>query len=555
MKKPDIKAMTLREKIAQTLLVRQSDLMLRADRDYKEARGAQEAAEIMKKQQFGGLWVHGNVDVNGIDGSLDTSFHFTSQTYRKWLDGIKPSLTYPLLCANDAAGIYSYSDVSDYAMGMIVGAADSEALSYRLGACIGQENRLVGCRWLWTPVVDLFSPFSAEITRTFSCDAETLTRHAVAFIRGMQSKGVAACAKHFPGREPSDPRDNHVVTAKINSSVDEWMEKQGKIFKAMIDEAGVYTIMSGATAFPAVDGDTKNGRYLPSGLSYNIITGLLKGKLGFSGVVISDDVTMGGYTSFYERDDLYVELLKAGNDVLLGVGVDAVEVIEKGVADGRLSEERIDDACRRVLALKEKLGLFDETEDENMTMAEACAETARVQQEIARRGVTLVRNTESFLPVAKEHIKHVTIIAYSHSDEFLPRLEAMKKSFEARGAKVDLRGKLENFTDIQNVAAKSDLIVYAALVSFHCPKGQPGFYDDVFWALRYAYTLGREKSVGVAFGYPYIDYDFMDDACTFVNAYMPSCEIQESFVAGVYGEQPFMGKPPYDVTRMGSIRH
>ena len=346
MKKPDIKAMTLREKIAQTLLVRQSDLMLRADRDYKEARGAQEAAEIMKKQQFGGLWMHGNVDVNGIDGSLDTSFHFTSQTYRKWLDGIKPSLTYPLLCANDAAGIYSYSDVSDYAMGMIVGAAD-----------------------------------------------------------------------------------------------------------------------------------------------------------------------------------------------------------------GRLSEERIDDACRRVLALKERLGLFDETEDENMTMEEACAETAHVQQEIARRGVTLVRNTESFLPVAKEHIKHVTIIAYSHSDEFLPRLEAMKKSFEARGAKVDLRGKLENFTDIQNVAAKSDLIVYAALVSFHCPKGQPGFYDDVFWALRYAYTLGREKSVGVAFGYPYIDYDFMDDACTFVNAYMPSCEIQESFVAGVYGEQPFMGKPPYDVTRMGSIRH
>ena len=270
--------------------------------------------------------------------------------------------------------------------------------------------------------------------------------------------------------------------------------------------------------------------------------------MGFKGVVITDDVTMGGYTSFYGHDDLYVELLKAGNDVLLGVGIDALEIVEKGVKDGRLSEERIDDACRRILDLKEKLGLFDEEKQSETSVEEIKKHTAEVLKQIAEKSVTLLRDKIGMVPVNKEKIKKVTIVTYSHAKATISELEAMKKSFEKRGAEVVLRDKLKNFTDAKNVADESDLIVYAGYIDHHQPKGAPSFYGDTFWSLRYAFTEGIEKSIGVSLAYPYIHYNFMDDALVFANLYNTAEEIQEAFVAALYGEKKFEGVSPVDMT-------
>lgn len=545
MKKPRIEEMTLREKIAQTLLVRQSDLMLRADLDYKAARDPEEAAQLMAANQFGGLWTHGHQDVNGIKDSLNKSFHFTVDSYREWLAGTLAPAKVPVLCANDAVGPAFAEGLSQATLGLIVGAADSEELTYEVGRNLARENLLAGCHWVWSPVVDLSSAFTSDITRPFAGEQDCLIRHSAAFIRGMQDAGVAACAKHFPGADPYDARDSHVVTTDLEMTLEEWEATQGKVFQEMID-AGVYTIMTAAQTFPAVDDTKVNGRYIAASFSEKILIDLLKGKMGFEGVVITDDVNMGGYTSYYGHEDLYVELLKAGNDMLLGVGVDALELIEKGVADGRLSEERINDACTRILNLKEKLGLFTEEKEPDYTLEEAAEATAATVMEVARKGVTLLYDRHGVLPVSRERIKRVTIIMYSHSATILKRLEAMKAAFEERGAEVVLRDKLENFTEAREVAESSDLIIYAGFIGHFAPKGAPGFFEDVFWSLRYAFTEGAEKSIGVSLGYPYIHYDFMADAPAFFNLYRPTDEIQKAFVEALYGEIPITGKSPVD---------
>jgi len=546
MKKPDITKMTLKEKIAQTMIVRQSDLLLRADKAYSELRQPEEAGEIMRKNQFGGIWTHGNLDVNGMSDKYNGYFKFTSKSYLKWLTEVTEGVNVPVLCAKDPGGKGSYSDLSNYPSGLIVGAANSTELAYELGKCMGLEQKTAGCNWLWGPNVDLMGRFISDIVRPFSNIRNQQISMCESYIKGMQSVGVAATAKHFPGCDRTETRDGHIVTTYMRTPIEEWKKDQGAVFQAMID-AGVYTIMSAARIYPAMD-DTKVGeRYLPAGLSKKMLMDVLKGEMGFEGVVITDDVTMGGFTSYYEHDELYARFLEAGNDMLLGVGIDAVDLVEDCVYRGIVSEERIDDACRRVLELKEKLGLFDEGYVRGeQQIEEIVPNTEAVAEKIAAGGITLLRDRNGLLPL-KGKIKKVTIFTYTHAEGVFHRLQAMKQAFEERGAVVDLRRKPESYADITNAVEESDLIIYAGYIGFHAPKGSPSFYGDEFWALRYAFSAGKEKSMGISLGYPFIHYFFMDDADVFVNLYTPDERVQRAFVAAVYGEREFKGVAPVDM--------
>ena len=481
--------------------------------------------------------------------SLDTSFSFTTQSYLEWLKPVTEKAKVPVICANDNSGPSSFKDLSSVTTGLVIGATNDEKLTYDMAHNLAREHALAGYNWIWSPMVDLVSPYMSDIVRPFAGDADMLIKHGTAFVKGMQDANVAACAKHFPGSDPLEYRDDHVTPSMLNMSFEEWEKGQGRIFQAMID-AGVYTFMTSAVSFPAVDNRQKNGKYYPSSFSKTVITDLLKVKMGFEGVVITDDVNMGGYTSFFGPEDKYIELYNAGHDVLLGVGVDALDIMEKAYNEGRISIERIDDACQRVLNLKEKLGLFD---NENRfsfdyTIEEARAATDATNKKIAQKGITLLYDKCNLIPISREKIKKVTIILYSHRISVLKSLEVMKKAFEQRGAKVCLRDKLESFSEINTIAKESDLIVYVGFIGHHAPKGAPSFYDDVFWSLRYAFVEGAEKSVGVSLGYPFIHYDAMADAPAFFNLYCTSPQVQEAFVSALYGEISPVGVSPLDLS-------
>ncbi|MBR3933803.1 MAG: glycoside hydrolase family 3 protein [Clostridia bacterium] len=545
MNMPDIKKMTLKEKIAQLVIVRMCDLMMYADSSYTKFRDPKEAATLAEKYQYGAVWLHGNTDVNQINDCWRKNVKFNHKELKKWYEELRKNVKIPMIAVNDAGA--TNTDISAYPGGLGVGASVTDGIAFELGQCIAREQQLAGSDWLWTPVVDNQNKYASGINRQFSAYPKELIRCAIDYMKGYQSVNVCACAKHFPGADKNETRDSHIVTTGINMSLDEWWENQGKIFQAMID-AGVDSVMSLASIFPAADDTKVDGRYLPAGLSNKILMGLLKGKMGFKGVVVTDDVTMGGFTSFYSGGRLYAEFIKAGNDMLLGTSVDAVDLIYDEVLKGTVSEERIDDACQRVLNMKKKLGLFDKGYREPIcTMEEAKEKTAAMAKKLSESAITLVRDLHSQIPFDKNKVKKVAIISYTHAEIGHAKLTHMKEAFEEYGCQVLLQRRIDSFEDAERIANEYDLIVYAGYINFHAPKGAPSFYGDEFWSLRHAFVYGKEKSVGISLGYPHIMHNFMDDAHMFVNAYSLAPEMQKAFVKGLFGDIPFVGKSPVEL--------
>lgn len=543
---PKIESLTLREKLAQLLIVRQSDLMMYADTAYTSMRDPGEAAELVEKYNYGGIWLHGGVDVNQMNEYYHEHVSFTTDELREWFRIAVKNAKIPVLAANDASGKSMCKDLSSYPSGMTVGAANDDNAAFELANCIAREHAIVGMDWIWTPIADYVNRTGGGITRQYANIPDEIIRCAIGYAKGIQSMNMAATVKHFPGADKNETRDSHVVTTLIRTDKETWLKEQGRIFQEVID-AGVESVMIGAKGFPAVDDTKVNGRYVPAALSYKITTQLLKEEMGFDGVALTDDVTMGGYTSFLQGGKLYAEFIKAGCDMLLGVGVDAVDLLEEEVKCGNLSEERVDDAVRRVFAMKKKLGLFDGYRKPPCSVAEAKELTEKMARNMEEKAATLICDRMGALPFDKEKVKKVAIICYTHNESIMGSLAVMKQEFEAHGAEVLLRRRLESFEEAKEIADNYDLIVYAAYITFHNPKGSPSFYGDEFWALRYAFVYGLEKSVGVSLGYPHIHYNFMEDANVFVNLYSPHPEAQKVFVKGLFGELPFVGKSPVEL--------
>ena len=551
MKKPLLSEMTLREKIGQTILPYQYDINRRTEVDPSIIRTKEEKAAFLRERQFGTLWVQPGAGSRGFDVSWQAEHQDESEEFRQWILEEDAALKIHALVATDAENGFGWAikDLSETPTEPAIGAASDLELTYELGQAVGRELRCAGTNWIWGPVVDIGGRFSWATMRSYTMhDPERMIAQANAYVRGIQSAGVAATAKHFPGGDRYEYRDSHFCSTQISSGMDEWWEEQGKIFQGVFD-GGVYSVMIGHQAFPAADDTKLKGRYLPATLSYKIITQLLKEKMGFRGVAITDSIAMAGLSTFYEEEELIVKLIQAGNDVLLGVRtIHAVDILEKAVLDGRIPESRIDDACQRVLDMKEKMGMFtEEYWQEGPKAEELVPQTRKICKAIAQKSITLVRDRQNLLPLDSKKIKNVTIICSSHKDEFFENLETVRKAFETRGASVRLQRRLENNEELAEIAKESDLILYAVMIAAHRPKGWMTLFGDECQTYMYAFSSGAEKSMGVSFGYPYVHYNIMEGADTFVNAYSDCPDQMEAFVEALYGEIPMTGLSPVNL--------
>ena len=559
MKKPQLSEMTLREKIAQMIILAQWDLRKRFENgeDYRVDRPEEEQIEMLKNGQFGSLYAQYGSIVKGRNTDLldsEADERCLSTEFADMINWEASFLKIPPLVGGDSersgAG-QMHHDLTSIISPLAMGATDDEDLVYELGAALGRELRTTGVNWRWSPVVDITNRFSrtSHITRVFTdIDASKQSRLAIAMIRGMQSEGVAAAAKHFPGNDPYEYRDGHFCTQEISISKEEWWETQGKIFQNVID-AGVYSIMTSHQAFPAIDDSTINGQMRPTTISKKITTDLLKKEMGFDGVIITDGLIMGGLVSMLPWDELIVECVNAGNDVLLCSSPFDIDTIEKAVKDGRIEESRIDDAVSRILNMKEKLGLFEDGYVNVKYKAEDVRDkTAELSLECARKAVTLVRDRNNILPLDKNKIKKVSIIVSTHHDAFYDRdIQHLKKLLEDRGIEVYMQRRLKNGFELKEISDKSDLIIYAAFVNGHMPKGAPALVQEECETYFHAFTYGKEKSIGISCGLPYIEHDIMDNANAFVNLYGHSPVLLQAFVEAIFGEIPFVGKSPVNL--------
>ena len=544
MKRPTLSELTLTEKIGQLLMPNQYTVLQKCEVDETMARSKEEIADFMSKYQYGSLWGTGNMMLKNANlAEVNIGFKTPAAEYKEWLGELQKNVRIPMLigvdCENGTGRIFS--DGTDTCAAIAIGAADDEELTFELAAAVAREIKASGANWRWTPILDQGNRFCSGI-RVFSDNLDRITRLARATIKGTQSEKVASTIKHFPGHDIYEFRDSHIVGTSINISFDEWWNTQAKAFQAMIDE-GVDSVMIGHIAFPAVDDTMRNGKYIPATLSKKIVTDLLREKMGFNGVIITDGITMGALTSYCDYEDMLIGLINAGNDILLGVNPYDYEIVEKAVLDGRIPMSRIDESAERVLALKEKIGLFDEQKEE-IDMAKQAPITAAIDKRMAEKSITLVYDKINMLPLKKENIKNVTIVCSSHYAGTMAELEVMKAEFEARGAKASIIGNIHDKEVVKKLAEENDLIVYAAYVAPHRPMGMPSLYGDVMETYFNAFTFGKEKSIGVSMGYPYLCHDAMAGANTFLNIYSTNPEAQKAFVKAIYGEiEPTTNSP------------
>lgn len=539
MKKPLLKELTLREKIGQLGVYRPNVCMDMMKENHQDV------------SLIGAVWSMGGLDMRVINMAFEAGEkQVTARDQWDFMAELISRTKIPALTAMDSTrGIQgAICDMPLLVDPPTVGAAASEELAYQRGRVNAMQLKCAGAKWLWGPEEDLPNRNSAvSLGRKFSDDPDLAIRMAKAEIKGIQDVGVASTAKHFPGDDEKEYRDPHVSAAMLRLTVEEWEKRQGRVFQEMID-CGVDSVMIGHQAFPACDHTKMDGYYLPSTISYKVVTELLKEKMGFLGVVVTDAIEMHSLQSLFNEDSIKVAIacINAGCDSILGVHANFIDGIEKAVLDGEIAESRIDDACQRMLDMKEKLGLFERPTEE-MNKEEVVAACQAVNREIAEKALSLVCDHNQMLPLSPNRYQKITIIYSGYGKGVFESLAYMKDEFMRHGAEeVTVIQGLPTRTIAEERSAVSDLMLYVSHIGCHQPRGCAGYTNDEFLTFYHVNIGGQKgKRIAVSLGSPYVWFDYYSDFDCFINAYNYTEETQRAFVRALYGEIPFAGGHPF----------
>ena len=424
---------------------------------------------------------------------------------------------------------------------MSLGATNDETLAYDYGRATALEARSIGANWSFSPVSDLNLNKRNPLVnvRSISDDAHLAKKMLKQVVKGMQEYGLAACAKHFPG-DGVDYRDQHIVTTSNTLTFEEWGRSSGLVFKELI-ESGVDTIMAGHIALPSYQTECDEfGMLYPATLSRELIEGLLKGKLGFKGVVVTDALNMGGVYGWYgSKERTEIEAFRAGCDMVLWPTENYVSNMKKAIESGYISIERLDDAVSRIIALKEKLGLFDK----NRETFRKLNDTERLfikntQTAVAENSVTIVRNMKDHMPIDKNKVKKILVVPVTNHEPAFELAKHLCEQLTNRGFEVTYLSKIDE-KEYLSLSSKMDIILFALFSRPFRPIGFLDFYGDAAKALQRTFCVDRDKLIGVSFGSPYFADQYFEKAYTYVNAFsMTECQV-DAFVRAMCGETEF----------------
>ena len=433
---------------------------------------------------------------------------------------------------------------------MSLGAANSEELAYAYGKATALEARSVGANWTFSPVSDLNTNYRNPLVnvRGLTDDPDLACRLLPQIVRGMQDNGLAACAKHFPG-DGVDWRDQHIVTTNNTLSKDEWMLKHGRVFKTLID-AGVYSIMAGHITLPACQTPEANGMYLPATLSSELITDLLKGEMGFDGVVVTDALDMGGFNGWYPTlEQAEIESFKAGCDMMLWPTPGYVDRLVQAVESGEVPMARLDDAVERILRMKTRLGLFENAAARPVSEEEQ-AFILDTQRRVADASVTLLRDETGLFPMRPESVRRIALIPVTHHAPAMEEGARLASLLRARGFAVD---EYENGLKDEEQDGY-DLILYALFSRPFRPIGFLDFLGPEAVKVQRSLQAGVNKTAVVSFGSPYFAEQYFERAKTMVNAYSMLAPSVEAFVRAACGDVPFTDFSPVRLYRFAFDR-
>ncbi len=497
-------------------------------------------------------------------------------------NGLQRDSKYPLLFAADFERGLSMRLIgaTSFPAAMAFGAAGDTGLARQFGEITAREARAIGVQWNWFPVADVNSNPANPIinTRSFGEDPAKVGAMVAAYIEGARSEGMLTTVKHFPGHGDTDT-DSHLTLARVTASMDRLNSVELVPFRAAI-AAGVDSVMIGHITVPAVDPDPNR----PASVSPDVVTGLLKDKLGFRGLVVTDALDMGALTRVFPGNPSQVSAaeavaaIRAGNDMVIIPG--DLDGAYRGLLDavkaGRLSRERIDESVLKVLRLKASVGLDRNrfVDLSNVDREVARPESVAIAQRVADRAITLVTDTNNLLPLRAEGVS--TSQAGSESSA---RVVAVIFTDNARGSEGgrafahDLRQHVPDvsilYVDEANsgfiaaevmaavsgastVIAVAEAVPSARRTTHGQASGSAGLDQDAAQLLANIVKTAGGRTVVAAFGNPYIGAGIPGIGtylCTFSN----SPASAESLVGALFGEIPIHGRLPVTIPGIAPI--
>ena len=304
-----------------------------------------------------------------------------------------------------------------------IAATNDKRYAYEMGRVSGVEAAAIGCNWSFAPIVDINRNWRNPIisTRTWSADVEQTLELSLEYMRGIMESGIAPAAKHFPG-DGIDERDQHLSFAPNSLSVEEWDATFGRVYSGLF-EAGLPSIMAGHIALPEYvkyfnPEATTQEIYMPATLSKYVLTDLLRGKMKFNGLVVTDASHMVAMTSAMKRSEMLPTAIAAGSDLFLFFNDpdEDFQWMMDGYKNGIITDERLEEALTRILGTKAALGLHNKPKTEILQpKAEAMAKIGldsykEIAKEISDKSITLVKNEENIFPISPEKHKRVLLV-------------------------------------------------------------------------------------------------------------------------------------------------
>lgn len=499
--------MTIREKICQTVNLRLNNDILNSSLYEGNVK------QFFSRYPVGSIFVGAEI----IDNEKAQK-----QSLHEILAEANSVLPSSLLVAADLEAGAKGVGLVEFPSMMGLGATDDEKMAYRYGELIGQIGLSVGVNWTFAPVCDINFNLFNQITniRSLSDSPERVARLCSEVVSGMQSSLFAACGKHFPG-DGVDYRNQHIITSCNSLSKEEWMESYGMVYKALF-EKGLHTVMAGHISLPAFQKEKKDGRYLGGTLSKDLLCDLLRDELGFEGLVVSDALSMGGFRKWYDtHNQASLECFKAGCDILLWPAIDYIDYAEKAVENGELSMERLDEAVQRILSLKQKIGLLDNTGSTVFDNEQLLKQGDEFALEVARKSLTLVRDEEGLLPLSKEKYQTAVIVRTIRDEKYNENVAGLANELTQKGIKTEVLDAcwLENPEQWDKVRS-ADLIISAIALYPHRPMGMldpVSVHGSNMWTILCDDT--RKKTIALGLGSPYPVTEYYEACGTVINAY------------------------------------
>lgn len=529
--------------------------------------------ESVLRQMVEGLGI-GGMMYRAAEGELVQESHRILQSYAK---------IPMLLAANlESGGTGLVKDGTNFAMPMQASASGDPEAGYKLGKIACSEGAQVGCNVAFAPIVDIDINFRNPITnlRTFGSNVDKVIQMGSGYLKAAEEETVATTIKHFPG-DGVDERDQHLLTSVNSLSVQEWDENYGRVYKTLIDQ-GSKMVMVGHIALPAyvheINPEIPARNITPATLSPEVLQGLLRVKLGFNGVTITDASPMVGFCVGMKREDAVPTAVAAGCDMFL-FNKDMAEdygYLMSGYQRGIITEERLNEAVTRILALKASLKLHEKQQQGTLVPGKEALKNIRLpkfvewEKECADRAVTLVKDTAGLLPISPITYKRVYLNVLEDNDNIeSPVRQMWKKKLEAQGFEVTVRNRdanidiasimagkpdprsmeimMEAFSGVSTFTSKYDLVLYVC--NFETAsnntvirinwKALGGMGNDTPWFVKEIPTL----FVSTANPYHLLDVPMIQ---TFINAYSATEVTVDAVVEKLLGRSEFTGVSPVD---------